>query len=54
MIDGASNLLIELFGDRGRHARAAIGMGSLPLGISVEIEMLMEIDSVSIDAPSAD
>jgi enamine deaminase RidA (YjgF/YER057c/UK114 family) len=45
VIDGASNLLVELFGDRGRHARSAIGMGALPFGISVEIEMVAEITS---------
>jgi enamine deaminase RidA (YjgF/YER057c/UK114 family) len=45
VIDGASNLLVELFGDRGRHSRSAIGMGALPFGISVEIEMVVEIDS---------
>lgn len=45
VIDGASNLLVELFGERGRHSRSAVGMGSLPMGISVEIEMVAEIDS---------
>jgi enamine deaminase RidA (YjgF/YER057c/UK114 family) len=44
VIDGASNLLVELFGDKGRHSRSAIGMGALPFGISVEIEMVVEID----------
>ncbi len=47
VIDGASNLLVELFGDRGRHSRSAVGMGSLPFGIPVEIEMVAEIDSSS-------
>jgi enamine deaminase RidA (YjgF/YER057c/UK114 family) len=45
VIDGASDLLVELFGDRGRHSRSAIGMGALPFGISVEIEMVAEIDT---------
>jgi enamine deaminase RidA (YjgF/YER057c/UK114 family) len=45
VIDGASDLLVELFGDRGRHSRSAIGMGALPFGISVEIEMVVEIDT---------
>jgi len=36
--NGASDLLIELFGDNGRHARAAVGVASLPLGVPVEIE----------------
>jgi enamine deaminase RidA (YjgF/YER057c/UK114 family) len=43
VIDGASNLLVAAFGDRGRHARAAVGFVSLPMGISVEIEMIVEI-----------
>lgn len=44
VINGASDFLIEVFGDRGRHARAAVGMGSLPRNIPVEIEMVVEID----------
>lgn len=44
VIDGASNLLTALFGERGRHARSAVGMGSLPFGIAVEIEMIVEIE----------
>jgi len=44
VINGASDLLVEVFGDRGKHARAAVGMGSLPRGISVEIEMVVEIE----------
>ncbi len=44
VIDGASDLLTEIFGDRGKHARAAIGMVALPMGISVEIEMVVEVD----------
>lgn len=44
VIDGASNLLVALFGDRGRHARSAVGMGALPFGISVEIEMIVEVE----------
>ncbi len=47
VIDGASSLLVELFGERGRHSRSAIGMGALPFGISVEIEMVVEIDVAS-------
>jgi enamine deaminase RidA (YjgF/YER057c/UK114 family) len=35
--------LVEVFGDRGRHARSAVGMVSLPGGIPVEIEMIVEI-----------
>jgi len=43
VINGASDLLIEIFGDRGRHARSAVGMAELPFGISVEIEMVVEV-----------
>ena len=43
--NGASDLLVELYGDRGRHARFAVGMGSLPRGSCVEIEMIVEVDS---------
>jgi enamine deaminase RidA (YjgF/YER057c/UK114 family) len=44
VINGCSDLLVALFGDRGRHARAALGMGSLPLGAMVEIEMTVEVE----------
>jgi enamine deaminase RidA (YjgF/YER057c/UK114 family) len=44
VIDGCSNLFIEIFGERGRHARSAIGVASLPFGITVEIEAIFEID----------
>lgn len=44
VLNGCSDLLVALFGDRGRHARAAIGAGSLPLGAIVEIEMVVEIE----------
>ena len=43
--NGASDLLVELYGDQGRHARSAVGMGSLPRGACVEIEMIVEIES---------
>jgi enamine deaminase RidA (YjgF/YER057c/UK114 family) len=43
VIDGCSNLLIAVFGDAGRHARSAIGVGSLPDGIPVEIEAIFAI-----------
>ncbi len=42
--NGASDLLVELYGDQGRHARSAVGMGSLPLGSCVEIEMVVEVE----------
>ena len=44
VINGCSDLLVEVFGDRGRHARAAVGMSSLPMGIAVEIEMVVEVE----------
>jgi enamine deaminase RidA (YjgF/YER057c/UK114 family) len=43
VINGCSDLLGEVFGDQGRHARAAAGFSSLPLGAAVEIEMIVEI-----------
>lgn len=44
VINGCSDLLVAVFGDRGRHARAAVGMGSLPFNIPVEIEMIVEVE----------
>ena len=44
VINGCSDLLVEVFGDRGRHARAAAGFSSLPVGAAVEIEMIVEIE----------
>ncbi|MEV8639225.1 RidA family protein [Streptosporangium sp. NPDC051023] len=41
--DGASDLLCELFGDAGRHARSAVGVSALPLSSPVELELLVEI-----------
>jgi enamine deaminase RidA (YjgF/YER057c/UK114 family) len=43
VINGCSDLFVELFGDVGRHARAAIGVSSLPQGIAVEIEAILEV-----------
>jgi enamine deaminase RidA (YjgF/YER057c/UK114 family) len=43
VINGASDLLTSLYGERGRHARSAVGMGALPLGIPVEIEMVVHV-----------
>lgn len=42
VINGFSDLMFEVFGDKGKHARAAVGMGSLPRGICVEIELIAE------------
>lgn len=44
VINGCSDLLVEIFGEKGRHARLAIGAGSLPLGASVEIAMIVEVE----------
>lgn len=43
VIDGASDLLVEVFGDKGRHSRTAIGAGSLPRGFAVEVEAVFEV-----------
>jgi enamine deaminase RidA (YjgF/YER057c/UK114 family) len=43
VINGASDLMVDLFGDAGRHARAAVGVNVLPLGASVELEGLFEV-----------
>jgi len=43
VINGCSDLLVEVLGERGRHARSAVGMASLPNGMSVEIEAVMRI-----------
>jgi enamine deaminase RidA (YjgF/YER057c/UK114 family) len=45
VINGCSDLLVAVFGDRGRHARAAVGMASLPVNLAVEIEMVVEVES---------
>ncbi|MDP4711804.1 MAG: RidA family protein [Saprospiraceae bacterium] len=44
VINGFSDLMVEVFGDRGKHARSAVGMGSLPRGITVEVELIVEIE----------
>ena len=44
VINGASDLLVEIFGDAGRHARSAVGTNELPLNIPVEIEMIVEVE----------
>ena len=42
--NGASDLLVAVYGDAGRHARSAVGMGSLPGSVPVEIEMIVEVE----------
>jgi enamine deaminase RidA (YjgF/YER057c/UK114 family) len=44
VINGCSDLFVEVFGDAGYHARSAVGMGSLPNGITVEIEAIVEVE----------
>ena len=43
VVNGASDVFVEVFGDRGRHARSAVGMAALPLGVAVEVEGIFEI-----------
>lgn len=43
VINGCSDLLVEVFGDKGKHARSAVGMGALPSNIPVEIEIIVEV-----------
>lgn len=43
VVNGFSDLMVEVFGDKGKHARAAVGMGSLPRNIAVEVEMIVEV-----------
>ncbi|WP_375461046.1 RidA family protein [uncultured Enterovirga sp.] len=43
VMNGASDLMVEVFGDKGRHARSTIGVAGLPLGASVEVEALFEV-----------
>jgi enamine deaminase RidA (YjgF/YER057c/UK114 family) len=44
VVNGASELLLEIFGENGKHARSAVGMAALPLNASVEIELTVEIE----------
>lgn len=50
VINGCSDLFVTVFGERGRHARSAVGVGSLPRGIPVEIEVVVEVNA----APARD
>lgn len=44
VINGASNIMVDILGDNGRHARFAVGAPALPLGVSVEVDAVFEID----------
>ena len=43
VVNGASDLMVEVFGDKGRHSRSAVGVNALPLGVCVEVDALIEI-----------
>ena len=43
VVNGASNLFVEIFGDAGRHARTAVGVNELPAGFAVEVELVVEV-----------
>ena len=44
VINGFSDLLVEIFGEKGKHARSAVGMCSLPMDIAVEVELIIELE----------
>jgi enamine deaminase RidA (YjgF/YER057c/UK114 family) len=44
VVNGASNLMVEVFGEAGKHARSAVGSGSLPLNVAVEVEAVAEVE----------
>ncbi|MBC7875512.1 MAG: RidA family protein, partial [Ferruginibacter sp.] len=44
VINGFSDLMVEIFGEKGKHARSAVGMCSLPLNMAVEIELIVEVE----------
>ena len=44
VVNGASDLMVEIFGDKGKHARSAVGSGSLPLNVAVEVEAIAEVE----------
>lgn len=44
VINGFSDLMVEVFGEKGKHARSAVGMPSLPLNMAVEVEMIVELE----------
>jgi enamine deaminase RidA (YjgF/YER057c/UK114 family) len=43
VMNGASDLMVEVFGEKGRHARAAVGVNALPFGVAVEVDALFEV-----------
>ena len=47
VVDGFSDLMVDVFGELGRHARSAVGMAELPFGIPVEIEMILQVEQAA-------
>lgn len=45
VVNGASELLVEIFGDKGKHSRTALGVAALPLDVAVEINLIVEIEA---------
>ena len=54
VINGASDLMVEVFGERGRHARSAVGTNCLPLGVTTEVEAVIEVEVLSDFGPGFD
>ena len=44
VINGFSDLMVEVFGDKGKHARSAVGMAALPFNMAVEVELIVEVE----------
>ncbi len=45
VVNGASELLVEIFGDKGKHSRTALGVAALPLNVAVEINLIVEVEA---------
>lgn len=45
VINGYSDFMVEIFGEKGKHARSAVGMNSLPSGLAVEVEVIVEVEN---------
>jgi len=54
VVNGASELLVNVFGEAGVHARSAVGIAALPLDAPVEVELIVEIDTFAVDASVVD
>jgi enamine deaminase RidA (YjgF/YER057c/UK114 family) len=53
VVNGASELLLEVFGEAGRHARSAVGMAALPFDAPVEVELIAEVSAAEVSAANA-